>query len=59
MKGPFVIVLAGVPLYLKKKMYPQRLLVFSKRRWNGAVCTSHFPVRHWVVWHKEAREITE
>ena len=44
MKGPFMILPAGIPLYLRKKLYPQKLLLFSKRRLNGAVCTSHFPI---------------
>jgi len=47
MKGPFVLMLAGIPLYLRQKLYP---------RLNGAACTSHFPpdgVGHGVGWHKE------
>lgn len=37
MTGPFVFVLVGVPYFLRRKLYPQKLLVLSKRRlnWGG------------------------
>lgn len=50
MKGSFIIVLAGIPLSLRKKLYPQKLSVFSQRRLNGTVCTSHFPIRQVRTW---------
>lgn len=50
MKGSFIIMLAGIPLSLRKKLYPQKLSVFSQRRLNGTVCTSHFPIRQVRTW---------
>lgn len=37
MTGPFVFVLVGVPSFLRRKLYPQKLLVLSKKRlnWGG------------------------
>lgn len=53
MKGAFVIVLAGVPLYVRKKLYPQKLLISLFQReteWDSLYLSPPHRTSEYMGW---------